>query len=403
MRVAVIGLGYVGITSVACLAELGHSVIGVEKDIPKLESLKIGNLDITEPGLSEHLKKHVGSIKYTSDFRWAISNSDIVLICVGTPSLDGGATDMASIESVANELSFLDFSGPVVFRSTVPIGTTRRFDEKLKQADVYFVPEFLREGSAISDFFNPGLVVIGVGAGRSVDSQVTQITGQPRQEVNVTSFETAESVKYVCNAFHALKVTFANEIGRLTTKLGADAAETLEIFKRDRVLNISDAYLKPGFAYGGSCLPKDLSSLLHQTQGLDLPLLSSLDQSNQTLIESFVEKVAGCKGVFLLNGLAFKENTDDLRNSPFVAVAQALLDRGRRVLILDPNIHNVFGVSKEILDSLRNFETCNVNEVAMTQDAVVLIRCHASKYYSDDLKIKTEFKLFPNPQIGAIY
>ena len=356
MRVSVFGLGYVGCVSGACLARSGHHVVGVDSNPDKVAMIDEGRSPAVEPGLGELIARTVrlGLLRATQDAFEAVESSDVALVCVGTPGLANGRLDVTALERVAQQIgqSLRHRTEPftVVVRSTVLPGTTEtvvvpalsagageRFGAPLRVA---VNPEFMREGSSLADFARPPLTLVG-----SEDEETAAVVRSLYHDVEAplvhTSVKTAEMVKYVANAFHALKVSFANEVGDISAALGADAQEVMRIFCMDRKLNVSEAYLRPGFAFGGSCLPKDLRALLYAARSADLfpPLLSEILHSNEMQLRRGIEAVlaTGRKRVGVA-GLAFKDGTDDLRESPMVVLVESLIGKGLDVRILDRSV-----------------------------------------------------------------
>lgn len=355
-RVSVLGLGYVGCVTAACLAKAGHVVIGVETNEEKVAMINAGQSPIVEPGLGELFADVVnsGHMRVTLSGAEAVNETDIALICVGTPSRPNGQLDVDAVANVGREIgqALVGRRKPytIVLRSTVLPGTVkgvlapalRAGAGRKLEADVHVAmnPEFMREGSALQDFAAPPLTLVGCDDRATADLLELLYAGVDAPFVH-TSIKTAEMVKYAANCFHALKVCFANEIGDVCNTLGADAQEVMRIFRMDRKLNISEAYLRPGFAFGGSCLPKDLRALLHAASHADLslPLLGSILPSNEAEIRRAVATVlaSGQRRVGVV-GLAFKPGTDDLRESPMVTLVEALIGKGCQVRILDRNV-----------------------------------------------------------------
>jgi len=347
-RVAVLGLGYVGSVTAACLAHLGHRVIGVDRDAHKVDSIQAGRAPFYEPGLEDLIREsHAdGRLSATTSLASALEHAEIALICVGTPSERSGNLGLEQLRRVATESAeAAHASRPIIaVRSTVFPGTCEELTAECLGGPGQFAivsnPEFLREGNAVSDFLQPSLVVVGGGDRRAME-KVASLYDPLGAAPCLVSLRTAEMIKYACNTFHALKIAFANELGSLCGALGIPAAEVLDTLCQDVKLNISAAYLKPGFAFGGSCLPKDLRALVYRAGRLDLPLplLSSVLPSNEQHLRRAIQKVmdlpAARLGVF---GLAFKENTDDLRESPVVTLLEQLLGKGRQVRVFDPHI-----------------------------------------------------------------
>lgn len=361
MRVVVAGLGYVGTVTAACLAANGHDVWGVDTDAVKVGEIRAGRSPVAEPGLGELVSRTVadGTLRATTSCAEAVRRCDLSLVCVGTPSGAGGATDLSHVRRVVADIAAgLREAGPdkggwrhsVVIRSTVPPGTVETVVRPALASGlagtgvttgVAMCPEFLREGSGIADFYSPPLIVAGTSDPETGEA-VRDLFGFLGEPVRVVPTGVAEALKYACNAFHATKVSFANEVARLLRPLEVDAREVMALFCEDQVLNISASYLRPGFAFGGSCLPKDLRSLMHlaRVNGVDLPLLGSTLATNELAVREVVDRVvAGDARVVALFGLSFKASTDDLRESPHVEVAERLLGKGFEVRIYDPEIN----------------------------------------------------------------
>jgi GDP-mannose 6-dehydrogenase len=360
MKVAVLGLGYVGTVTAACLAANGHDVWGVDIDAAKVEDIRAGGSPVAEPGLDALVARAVsdGTLHATMSCAEALDGAEVSLVCVGTPSTARGGTDLSyirhAVDEIAGALRIVSPSASrhhsVVIRSTVPPGTVEdvvlpALTAGLAGADITIgaamCPEFLREGSGIADFYASPLVVLGTAEPRVAET-VTRLLAFLDQPVRVVDVRIAEALKYACNAFHATKVSFANEIARLFRPLGVDSREVMSLFCEDSVLNISPSYLRPGFAFGGSCLPKDLRSLLHlaRMSSVDLPLLMGTLATNELVINEAVDRVIAhdARTVALL-GLSFKMNTDDLRESPNVELAERLIGKGFQVRIYDPVVN----------------------------------------------------------------
>ena len=348
--VAVIGLGYVGCVNAACLADLGHHVVGVDSDRRKVRAVQHGAAPFYEPSLTALIAKGCasGRLSATTSLGEALHTAEIALICVGTPSAGNGHLSLEQIECVCAEIVSA-VSGRqrpliVAIRSTVLPGTCERILSaplgSLPFVSLVANPEFLREGSAVEDFVHPSLVIVG-GSDERATRRVARLYEPLRVEVTTVSLRSAELIKCVSNAFHAIKVAFANEVGAIAAQLGVDAHEVMTAFCRDRRLNVSSAYLRPGLPFGGSCLPKDLRALvqLERTLDLDLPLMRAVLPSNQAHVRRTIDRVLALAvrrlGVF---GLAFKENTDDVRESPVVSIIEGLLAKGWRVRVFDPQI-----------------------------------------------------------------
>jgi GDP-mannose 6-dehydrogenase len=357
MKVAVVGLGYVGTVTAACLASRGHHVWGVDVDSAKVDEIRSGRSPVTEPGLDALVSRTVadGRLRATTSCADALDRADVSLVCVGTPSAARGGADLSYVRRAIDDLvAALRVATPsasgrhtVVIRSTVPPGTVENvvtpiLTDGLAGTQITIgaamCPEFLREGSGIADFFASPLLVVGT-SDPGVAQAVTDVFGFLDQPVRVVDVRTAEALKYACNAFHATKVSFTNEVARLFRLLGVDSREVMALFCEDQVLNVSPAYLRPGFAFGGSCLPKDLRSLLHlaRMNGADLPLLAGTLVTNELVINEAVDRVVSCDGrTVALLGLSFKMDTDDLRESPNVELAERLIGKGFDVRIYDP-------------------------------------------------------------------
>jgi GDP-mannose 6-dehydrogenase len=370
MNISVFGLGYVGTVCAACLTRDGHTVVGVDVSQGKVDAINAGLAPIVEPDIAELVKeaRAQGRLSATTSSREGIHGSDITFVCVGTPSQANGSLDLTYLKRVCEDIgtALRDKALPhlVVLRSTMLPGTS---DDVLlpilekcsgKSAglglEVCYNPEFLREGSSVHDFDHPPKIVVGErnpGSGERLLQLFTRI----QAPVVRTSIRVAEMVKYTDNAFHALKVTFANEIGNLSKKMGVDSHEVMAIFCQDTKLNLAPTYLKPGFAFGGSCLPKDLRALTYQAKQFDLdsPVLNAILQSNAAQVRLAIQKLLslGKKRVGFL-GMAFKPNTDDLRESPLVEVIETLLGKGYAILIYDQNVSlsRLVGANKRFIE-----------------------------------------------------
>ncbi len=362
MNVTLFGLGYVGTVTATCLAARGHRVAGVDTDPGKVAAVNACRAPVIEPGLDELLAKAVGSgaLRATGSVRDGLQSSDLSLVCVGTPSAANGSTDLGQVSRVVGEigaaLAGSDRPHTLVIRSTVPPGTVDEVLVPLLEAtsgrtvgtglQIAMCPEFLREGSSVADFFGPPFLVIGGSAAAA--TAVRELFAFLDCSVHVVATRSAESIKYACNAFHALKVSFANELSRLYRMLEVDSRQVMDVFVQDRQLNISPAYLRPGFAFGGSCLPKDLRSLLYlgRMNSVHLPVLDASLASNEMLVRDVADRIlhavdagGGDNRRVALLGLSFKHNTDDLRESPNVALAEILIGKGLDVRIHDPVVN----------------------------------------------------------------
>jgi GDP-mannose 6-dehydrogenase len=370
MNISIFGLGYVGAVSLACLARDGHSVIGVDIDPAKLELIRSGNTPVVEEGMVELMARVAasGRVSVTTDVSQAVLGSDLSLICVGTPSASNGSQDQSAMLKLAHELgrAMRDKSGGhvFVFRSTLVPGTVEDVLKPIveresgknsgRDFDVCFQPEFLREGTSIRDYDRPPFTVVGAGTEAPV-ARLRELFGHLPCEFYATSIRAAEMVKYCCNNFHALKITFANETARLCEALGVDAFQVMELLCKDRQLNISPAYLKPGFAFGGSCLPKDLRATLYlaKTRDVELPMLGNVLGSNRVHVEHAIAKVlaSGRRRVGMI-GLSFKSGTDDLRESPLVQIAEQFIGKGLSLLVYDPEVHlsRLLGANRRFIE-----------------------------------------------------
>jgi GDP-mannose 6-dehydrogenase len=368
--VSVFGLGYVGTVTAACLASKGHCVMGVDLNPTKVGSLQTGRSPIVEPRVNELVSEahEAGRLGATADSGAAVLGSEISFLCVGTPSLRNGKLDLGHIEPVCRDigetLKKKEAFHLVVLRSTVLPGTAESIViptlEKTsgkrmgKNFGVCVNPEFMREGTAVTDFFEPSMTIIGA-ADPSHAALLRELYCWAPGQIFETSFRSAEMVKYVCNAWHALKVAFANEVGTMAKELNVDAATVMEMFAADIKLNISPTYLKPGFAFGGSCLPKDVRALNYRAKELDLrlPLFESIMPSNDQHLERAIDMIlrSGRKKIGML-GLSFKAATDDLRESPQVQLAKRLLGEGCQILIWDDNVSlgRLIGSNREYIE-----------------------------------------------------
>lgn len=370
MNISIFGLGYVGAVSLACLARDGHQVVGVDIDRTKLDLIAAGKTPVVEEGMVDLMAAVVASGKVTvsQNAAEALAATDISLICVGTPSASNGSQDQGALLRVAQEMGAALRTKPAghvfVFRSTVVPGTVEdlllplleRESGKQEGVDfhVCFQPEFLREGSSIRDYDKPPFTIVG-SRGEPAVAALRALFGHLPCEFRTTSIRAAETVKYCCNNFHALKITFANETARLCEALGVDPFAVMDLVCQDTQLNISRAYLKPGFAFGGSCLPKDLRATMYlaKTHDVELPMLGSILQSNRAHIDLAIAKVlqSGSRRVGML-GLSFKPGTDDLRESPLVTVAEHLIGKGFSLLVYDPEVHlsSLLGANRRFIE-----------------------------------------------------
>lgn len=362
-EIAILGLGYVGCVTAACLSQIGHRVVGVDRDPFKVESVLAGRAPFFEPGLEELVRRNVeeGRLSASVSLRDALATADVALVCVGTPSEKNGNLGLDQLRRVAQEIGELlaGRTKPLVvaIRSTVYPGTCE--DVVLPAmggsplVSLVSNPEFLREGTAVRDFMEPALLVVGGSSPEAVQRVASIYSGLP-VEPSIVALRTAELIKYACNAFHAVKIAFANEIGALAGQLEIEGAEVMDTLCRDHSLNISPAYLKPGFAFGGSCLPKDLRALVFRASRLDLklPLLESVLPANGAQLDRAIQLALDLPGERIgVFGLAFKENTDDLRESPVVQLLETLIGKGRKVRVYDPHIQlgEIYGSNQQYL------------------------------------------------------
>ncbi len=388
-QVAVLGLGYVGCVTAACLASLGHRVLGIDRDQHKVDNVLNGRAPFYEPGLDELVRENTAAGRLSAaSSADGIADADIALLCVGTPSEKNGNLGLGqlrrAIEEIAAQVSNRSKPLTIAIRSTVFPGTCEEvvLPAFAGHSNVAVVsnPEFLREGSAVKDFVEPSLVVVGGSDPRAV-RRVADLYAPLGVNPSLVSLRTAEMIKYACNAFHALKISFANEVGALSEKLGIDAHEVMKTLCEDVKLNVSAAYLKPGFAFGGSCLPKDLRALNYRAGQLDLklPLLQSALPSNEQHLQRAIEAVLDlpAKRIGVI-GLAFKENTDDLRESPVVTLLEQLIGKGREVKVFDPHIRldEIYGTNRNfILESIPHIGrllVSNVDQILIWADQLVL-------------------------------
>ena len=396
MKLSLFGLGYVGCVSAACLAEAGHQVIGVDVNPTKVEIINGGNSPIIEAGINELIANVVegGRLSATTDSTRAIGESALSLVCVGTPSNQNGSLHLRHIEQVCTEigtaLKTKNERHIVVIRSTMLPGTIQNtvipILEKTsgKKAVIDFGicinPEFLREGSSLKDYHAPPFTLIGADDEETINA-VRSLYINIDAPVFVTSLKTAEMVKYVCNCFHALKVSFANEIGNICKALEIDSHEVMNVFCQDTKLNLSPYYLKPGFAFGGSCLPKDLRAINYKAKELDVeaPVLAAILPSNRLQIERAVDMVvrSGKKRVGVL-GFSFKEGTDDLRESPIVTLIETLIGKGFELALYDRHVSvaKLVGANKEYIEReiphISKLMRSSVDAVLADADVVII-------------------------------
>jgi GDP-mannose 6-dehydrogenase len=372
VKITVLGLGYVGAVAAACLAESGNDVVVVDINRTKVAQLNAGQSPILEPGLGELIARNaaMGRLSATDDLRQAVHSSEATIICVGTPSSSSGDVRLADLDRVVDQLADLLRTTTswhlVMLTSTVPPGTTEnRVIPRLEKISgkqcgpdfgVAFSPEFLREGSAIHDYRNPAKTVVGATDSRALDC-ASAIFSPYTSSITATTIAAAEMAKLTDNAWHALKVTFTNEIGRFCASLDIDSHAVMEIFTSDTRLNISAAYMKPGYAFGGSCLPKDLRTLIYRARqlGVETPVLEAVLPSNRSHIDAAMKAIQkfGVKRVALL-GVAFKPGTDDLRESAMLELAERLIGKGYELAIHDEyvNLDRLIGANREYVETM---------------------------------------------------
>ena len=394
--VSVFGLGYVGCVSAACLAREGHTVVGVDVSRSKVDMINAGTATIVEHGIAELVAEMVGAgrLTATTDVASAVARTEISLVCVGTPSQPNGGLDLAYVRRVSAEIgaALRAKSGwhVVVIRSTVLPGTTAEVVIPIleeasgktagRDFGVSMNPEFLREGTSIKDFDDPPFTVIGAEDERTATSVASLYAGLDAP-VRVVQLAVAEMVKYACNSFHGLKVAFGNEIGSICKALKVDSHEVMRIFCEDTKLNIAPTYLRPGFAFGGSCLPKDLRALSYRARQLDIdtPVLAAALSSNEAQIARAFDMVraTGSRRIGVL-GLAFKAGTDDLRESPIVTLVERLIGKGLQLAIYDGHVSraNLIGANREYIEKeiphIWSLMRGSVKEVVEFGDVVVI-------------------------------
>lgn len=418
MIISIFGLGYVGCISLGCLAENGFNTIGVDVSKQKVKLINAGKPTVIEKDIDIIISRNVssGKIYATADYKKAVLNSDAAIICVGTPSSESGHLDLNYIYKVAEQIgealkgakkSFYT----VLIRSTVPPGTNEKINNILKSfvnAENFGVvsnPEFLREGSAVFDYYNPPYTVIASESEKALKT-ARKIYSKIKAPVISVNVRTAEILKYVNNSFHALKVAFANEIGNICKNLDIDSHELMDVFSEDKKLNISSYYLKPGFAYGGSCLPKDLKGLnaLAHNLFLDTPVINSVDKSNRTHIERGIKLISDLKMKKLgFLGLSFKPGTDDMRHSPVLEVIEYFIGKGYKIKIYDKNVDlsRLIGKNKsyikEKLPHINKLLVKNVKHLIEQSEILIIsnkekefesVKIPGNKYIVDFVRIK---------------
>lgn len=395
MDITIFGLGYVGCVGLGCLAEKGHILIGVDTDKAKVALINNGKATIVEKDIDELIKKNYKEkITATTNSFEAVANSEVALICVGTPNDENGHLDMTFIYRVAREigeaLKEKDQFYTVAIRSTVMPGTNKKVAEIIQKHSnktngndfaVVSNPEFLREGSAVSDFFNPPYTILSSESEKGLEI-MKEVYQSLNSQVITAPIGSAELIKFVNNSFHGLKVVFANEVGRICKSLGIDSINLMDLFTKDIILNISPYYFKPGFSYGGSCLPKDLKALnsIAHDKYVKLPVLSSIENSNQVHIDYVLNLlISKNKKKIGFYGISFKAGTDDLRFSPALETVERLLGKGYDVKIYDKNVNlsRLMGKNKEYifnkLPHINNLLLENLEEFINSSEIIVLV------------------------------
>ncbi|MFN2405786.1 MAG: nucleotide sugar dehydrogenase [Pyrinomonadaceae bacterium] len=396
MKISIFGIGYVGCVSAACLARAGHEVMGVDVNPTKVEIINSGASPIVEPGINDVIADVVKAKKLsaTTDTVQAVKSTDMSLVCVGTPSKPNGSLDLGHVRRVCEQigaaLAAKNERHTIVIRSTMLPGSVESVAQPaLEEASGKKVgkdfglcvnPEFLREGTSLKDFYAPPFTLIGASDEQTAKT-VASLYAEIDAPVFTTSIKTAEMVKYVCNCFHALKVSFGNEIGNICKALELDSHEVMNVFCADTKLNLSSYYLKPGFAFGGSCLPKDLRAVTYKAKELDVevPLLTAISITNRLQIERALDMVlrTGKKRIGIL-GFSFKAGTDDLRESPMVTLIETLIGKGLDLVIYDRDVSlaRLFGSNKEYIEQgiphIAKLMRASIDEVLSASDTVVI-------------------------------
>jgi len=399
MKISLFGMGYVGVVSGACLLRDGHEIVGIDPVGAKVADLQRGLSPVQEPGVAELLAAghDAGRLKATSNPEEGLAGSDMAWICVGTPSHFDGGIDLTAVETVIGQIGRAIRTSEarplIVVRSTCPPGTTQQRIIPLLESesgltvgrdiDLVFHPEFLREGTAMEDFFRPAKIVVGEARAGAAD-RLLELYKTYDAPVFRMSVAEAEMIKYCDNLFHALKITFANEIGAVAKSAGVDARKVADVFCADTKLNISPRYLRPGPAFGGSCLPKDLRAILRlaSLQSVRLPMLEKVLESNQVQIDNVVRRILAHRPQTVgMVGLAFKAGTDDMRESPYVRIAKTLIGEGVKLRIYDPVVQpkRLIGSNKEqVLEALRHLEELLVGSLEDLASADLILVNHAT-------------------------
>jgi GDP-mannose 6-dehydrogenase len=402
MKVSVFGVGYVGTVLAACMAEEGHEVVAVDVSAEKVRAINAGETPISEPEVPELIERAVLSkrLRATTEPEEAVRATEVSFVCVGTPSLHNGNLDLRYVlqacEDIGRALAFKSQYHELVLRSTILPGATARYvipmlrEVSRKEPGIDFGlayhPEFLREGSAVQDFRHPAIAVFGCLDERT-GATLRKLNSRNGAEIHAVDIGTAEAVKYASNSWHALKVSFANEIGQICKASGIDGRKVMSVLCADRKLNISPAYMRPGFAFGGSCLPKDLRALRYHAKMLDVPsfVLDAAVAANQHQIDRVVSMVArnGKRRVAML-GLTFKPDTDDLRESPLVELAERLIGKGFHLIIYDSDLQlaRLIGSNRRFamqhLPHLSGLLVADLDDALTRSDVVVVGTAHAA-------------------------
>lgn len=408
MKIAIFGLGYVGAVTGACLAKKGHLITGVDINKDKVDAINKGRSPVIEKGLNRLISSAVKNKTFSAaaSAKEAVLKTDIGVVCVGTPSMASGAIDTGQLKAVIKEigsaLKGLDRFYIVVIRSTALPGTIEgALIPILEQASggksgrdfgICANPEFMREGNSLEDFYKPAKTIIGVN-GKKEKYALKKLYSFVKPAIIVTDIKTAEFSKYMDNAFHGLKISFANEIASIAKKIGVDPVRAMEIFCMDKASNISSRYLRPGFSFGGSCLPKDIRAMLYKAkmEDIDMPLAAAILKSNDMHIDNAVKDMlkTGKKNIGML-GLSFKSGTDDLRESQFVKLAELLIGKGFRLKIYDKNVSmaRIMGANKEYIQKeiphISSLLYDSVDEVVRDSDVIIL--GHDIKEFKDAVK-----------------
>tara|TARA_B100000579_G_scaffold77583_1_gene60150 strand:+ start:6822 stop:8117 length:1296 start_codon:yes stop_codon:yes gene_type:complete len=418
LKISVFGLGYVGCVNVACLAKLGHTIIGVDINPKKIDQINNHRPTVSEPKLDKVMSDYKDSYYATANVKEAVDKSDVAILCINTPNNVKGNLDISILERCVKEistpLSDKDSFFLIVVKSTVPPGTCNYLSNEISKLtskvidedfSVVSIPEFLREGSAIDDFFDPPYTLVGSKSDK-VRSLVEALNNGIAGKIIFADIKTAEFMKFVNNSFHALKVSFGNEIGLLSKELEIDSRELMKYFCLDKKLNISPYYFKPAFAYGGSCLPKDLlaTNTLALDNGLNLPILSSISLSNNQLIDNLSNMIVNNYKTVGIVGLSFKSNTDDVRNSPIIKVIRNISGNNLKVSIYEKFIEGqLIGPNKSFIkDNIPNISDLLVTSINSLVQKSELIICFTDNSFVKELSGKYPDKTFLDLTVNKI-